>query len=234
MARDTTLTGIRLSGDRSRAQEFYEYLRSAIVAGRLEPGERLVESKLAELAQISRTPVREALHRLHIDGLVRESASGGYEVSGVSLQELIDACAVRETLEGMATGLAATNRSDIDITILRNTIRDEEEAMSKRADDSVHVSLNHVFHQTIWRASRNGYLVEQLEALRDLIERLQNTTLGRPERQHKALAEHAAIVDAMEARDVVAAEQVAREHFRNAMAERISMIAKASPRVASG
>jgi DNA-binding GntR family transcriptional regulator len=226
MPPDFALTDISLSGDRSRAQELYGYLRSAILSGRLRPGERLVENKLAELANVSRTPVREALHRLHIDGLVCESAQGGFEVSGVSLQELIDACAVRETLEGMATGLAATNRSDIDLAILRNTIRDEEQAMREGAEGAVHVSLNHVFHQTIWRASRNSYLIAQLDALRELIERLQDTTLARRERQQHALDEHAAIVDALEARDVVAAEMVARQHFRNAMAERISMIAQ--------
>src|SRR4051794_29496623 len=74
------MQSITLPGRRSRAEELYDHLRAAILSGELRPSERLVENTLAELASVSRTPVRQALQQLESDGLLRESKSGGMEV----------------------------------------------------------------------------------------------------------------------------------------------------------
>lgn len=218
---------VTLPGQQSRADELYDWIRSAIVAGQLRPHERLVETTLAELASVSRTPVREALRRLTSDGLVTERDSGGLEVSGFSLDELADLCAVRETLEGMATGLAAVSRSEMELATLR-TITQREESLGTTAEElEQRVALNHSFHEILWRASRNRYLADELKHLRGLIERLQDTTLRYPDRVEEAHREHLEIISALEARDVAQAEQLGRQHFRNAMARRL-----ASPRTA--
>jgi DNA-binding GntR family transcriptional regulator len=186
-----------------------------------------VETTIAELASVSRTPVREALHRLEVDGLVGEGESGGLEVLGFSLDELADLCAVRETLEGMATELAAASRSELELATMRSIVEAELEVIDADDDDAdviAHrVELNHSFHETLWRASRNRYLADELKHLRSLIERLQDTTLSRRPRLKQAIAEHGAIVDALEARDSTSAGGLAREHFRNAMAARLGM-----------
>lgn len=216
------LAPVILPGNRSRAQELYVWLRAAIVSGELRPHERLVETTLAALASVSRTPVREALHRLEVDGLVREGEGGGLEVCGFSLDELADLCAVRETLEGMATGLAAVSRSETEIATLRAIVQAEEDALvSDRMTVADQVELNHSFHETLWRASRNRYLADQLRHLRGLIERMQDTTLRRPDRVREAILDHSAIVDAVEARDSEASGRLARQHFRSAMAARL-------------
>jgi DNA-binding GntR family transcriptional regulator len=219
------LDPITLPGKRSRSQELYAWLRSAILSGQLRPHERLVETTIAELASVSRTPVREALHRLEVDGLVGEGAGGGLEVIGFSLDELADLCAVRETLEAMATELAATSRSAMEIATLRSIVQ-AEVATLERGDEAAineRVSLNHAFHETLWRAARNRYLAEELGHLRSLIERLQDTTLRRGDRMRQAISEHQAIVDAVERRESDQAGQLARQHFRNAMAMRLGM-----------
>ena len=218
------LQPVRLTGERSRAQELYAWLRTAIVSGELQPHERLVETTIAELASVSRTPVREALQRLEVDGLVREGQGGGLEVCGFSLDELADLCAVRETLEGLATQFAAASRSELEIDTLRRIVRAEQEALDSD-DEAVEprIELNHSFHETLWRASRNRYLADELKHLRNLIERLQDTTLRDQGRLEQSIQEHAAIVDALETRDAETAERLAREHFRNAMAMRMGM-----------
>lgn len=223
------LERVELPGQRSRAFELYTWLRGEIVSGNLRPHERLVETAIAEIASVSRTPVREALQRLKVDGLVREADGGGAEVCGFSLAELADLCAVRETLEGMATGLAAMARSDMEISALRNIVVAERAAIADEgasaSRDAVtrQIELNHSFHETLWRASRNRYLADELDRLRQLIERLQETTLRDPVRLEEAVREHAAIVDALERRDSTTAEHLARVHFRNAMDTRLSM-----------
>jgi DNA-binding GntR family transcriptional regulator len=226
------LSAIKLPGERSRADELYEWLYGAILSGELRPSERLVETTIAELASVSRTPVREALHRLEVDGLVNQG-SNGLEVNGFSLDELSDLCAVRETLEGMAGELAAAARSSLELETLRRITAEETEMVGEAQDDRIvarRVELNHLFHETIWRASRNHYLAGELQTLRGLIERRQDSTLREPERHGEAVAEHIAILHAIEARDADEAGALSRAHFRHAMAIRLLGRAVDQPR----
>jgi DNA-binding GntR family transcriptional regulator len=214
------LPQIELPGQRSRAEELYDVLRALILDGSLQAGERLVEGAMAAAASVSRTPVREALHKLEVDGLV-QSSSRGAVVAEFTLAELSDLCSVRETLEAMATGLAATARTELELITL-NGIHAQYREATERGDVGRMVDLNHAFHETIWQGSRNRYLAERLRVLRSQIERLQETTLAAAGRRREALAEHQQMVDAIARRDAPTAEQVARQHFRHAMALRLT------------
>ena len=218
---------IQLPQAGSRAEQLYAYLRRAIHEGDLRPNERLVEAEIAELAGVSRTPVREALHKLQVDGLVTVTGRG-FVVGTVSTDELVELCAVRETLEGMAAGLAARSRTEMDLIALRH-VAEEFRSAAARGDVPDLVRLNHAFHDVIWQAARNRYLARQLQALRGQIERLQPTTLADPKRQGIANAEHQAIVAAIEAQDVDGAERATRDHFQGAMALRLAMRHLGSP-----
>jgi DNA-binding GntR family transcriptional regulator len=216
------LQRVQLPGQRSLASEIYDWLASAIVTGDLQPNERLVEAPIAALASVSRTPVRQALHRLTVDGLVRAGFDGTLTVAGLSIDELADLCAVRETLEGMATGLAAVSHSEIELEGLRRIV-DEEVRLFDEGDEAVarRVELNHTFHEILYGASRNRYLAEDLRRLRNLIERIQDTTLRSTDRAREANVEHRQIIEALESRDATAADELARLHFRHAMARRL-------------
>jgi DNA-binding GntR family transcriptional regulator len=218
------LSPVQLPNERSRASELYVWLRAAILSGALKPHERLVETSIAELASVSRTPVREALHRLEVDGLVREG-DGGLEVVGFSLDELTDLCAVRETLEGMAARLAAAMGSEMELETLRRITIEEEGLVEDDSEEAVyrHVELNHAFHEALGRASKNRYLADQLRHLRGLIERLQDMTPRDWHRVEEAVREHQAIVDSIARRDPDAAEELARNHMRKSMIRRLGM-----------
>jgi len=205
----------------SRAEQLYAYLRRAIHEGELRPNERLVETAIAEQAGMSRTPVREALRKLQVDGLVAVTGRG-LVVGAISIDELVELCAVRETLEGMAAGLAARSRTEMDLIALRH-IAEEFRSAAFRGVVPDLVKFNHAFHEAIWQAARNRYLAGQLHALRGQIERLQPTTLAVPERQPIATAEHQAIVAAIEEQQVEQAERTTRNHFQGAMALRLAM-----------
>jgi DNA-binding GntR family transcriptional regulator len=214
------LPTIRLRGDRPRALELYEALRASILDGSLEADERLVEETVAAAVGVSRTPVREAFHRLEVDGLVQTSGRG-LIVSNFTLEQLSELCSVRETLEAMATGLAATSMTEIEVITLRD-VHQQYRRATESGDVQRVAMVNHAFHETIWQGGRNGYLRERLLVLRSQIERLQQTTLADPGRQDEALQEHEAMVDAIERHDSEDAEAVARQHFRKAMALRLT------------
>jgi DNA-binding GntR family transcriptional regulator len=219
---------IVLPGLRSRADELYVYLRQAILSGELAPNQRLVETELARTANVSRTPVREALKRLEIDGLVRTTSSRGVVVAGFSYDELHDLCVARAGMEGLAARLAARSCTEFDIVNLDHVMEETVVAVAQK-DVSRLVELNHAFHEAMWRASRNRYLAQELRLLRSLIERLQQTTLTTPERQQQMLEEHSAVVDALRRGDAEAAEHITQQHFFRAMAIRLANLAAQEP-----
>lgn len=213
---------IHLAGAHSRAEEIYRLLRDQILDGTLKPHDRLVESEIASLASISRTPVREAIRKLEVSGLVQNSGQG-MVVSGMSRQEFTDVCAVRETLEGMAAGMAAVSRSELELLALQG-VEAEYRTTAATKDVSQLVNWNHSFHERIWHMAGNRYLEDQLGTLRSMIERHQTTTLGIASRLKQSVDEHDQLVGLIAKRMAAEATELARLHFREAMAIRLSML----------
>ncbi|MFJ6686765.1 GntR family transcriptional regulator [Streptomyces werraensis] len=209
---------INLPGNEPRADELYQYLRKAIVRGDLPSGTRIKEEDLARRAKVSRTPVIRALRRLEATGLLRESHKG-LHVSDLSADELADVCEVRDGLEALAARKAAATRTELDLAVLEELTHRFEAALE--GDVSEIVDLNHRFHDGVWEAARNTYLRDNLQQTRDLIERLDSTTLSSSVRQHEALEEHRAILAAIAARDADQAYELTMRHFKAATALRV-------------
>jgi DNA-binding GntR family transcriptional regulator len=224
------LTTIKLSGRQSRAREVYEALREAILDGSLGSGERLVEDQIAAMASVSRTPVREAIRRLEAEGLVQDSGSGAVAVAmGLTADALSDLSEVRETLEGLACRLAAAGRTEMTLLTLQDLAERWRVAIEDEAEAELLVRLNHAFHETIWQASGNHYLVEQLRFLRARIELSGRSTLVLRERAVEAMREHGELLEAIVVRDGDAAEHLARVHFRRALSIRLASVRVESP-----
>jgi DNA-binding GntR family transcriptional regulator len=211
-------TPIRLPGLRPIALELYEELRNSILNGVIAPNERVTEETIAAWAGVSRTPVREAMHHLEVDGLLRTSAHGTTVVE-FSVDELMETCTVRDTLEGLAARLAASYGTDFDFAMLEELTREFEAAIG--GDLTKIIQLNHEFHDFVWKMARNSYLKRQLSLVRALIERRDSTTLTTQERQREVCSEHRAILTALVARDPEGANDAALLHFRQASARRV-------------
>jgi DNA-binding GntR family transcriptional regulator len=199
------------SQDASRAEFVYRALLEAIRQGRLRQGERIREDEVSEWLNVSRTPVREALHRMQTRGLLSLAAGRGMIVSTLSRPQIIELYAIRELLEGGAAGLAAQHASAVEIdTLWRLT-----EALEKAGDDYVKGErLNRQFHQTISCASRNRYLMNALDDIGDVLTLLQTGQL--PGRCVESLREHTEIVEAIAQRAPEKADAAARNHVREA------------------
>lgn len=199
----------------------YDAIRDAIVAGRIKPGETLSENRLAAEFGTSRTPIREALHRLEIEALV-ERLPRGVQVRETSPEEIIDIYDVRITLEGAAARAAAERATELD----RRRLRAAQATMAAAgAAPRERAVANRQFHEAIWAASHSPTLIDLLHRLNVHLVRYPTTTLEGDERWSAVLEEHEELLDAIDARDALRAREIAERHMQGAREVRMRMYA---------
>ncbi|MFA4885655.1 MAG: GntR family transcriptional regulator [Desulfotomaculaceae bacterium] len=206
------LVPIKLDNYKPLREMVFESLREAIILGRLRPGERLMEIQLAEEMGVSRTPVREAIRKLELEGFVVMVPRKGAYVAGVSIKDIADVFEVRAALEGLAAGLAAERITDEEMDHLEEAIvmiSGEEDFLQVVKGDSM-------FHELIYKASRNHRLIQIITHLQEQINRFRLTSLSVPGRLKIAVGEHKKITEAICSRDVDLAHSLASEHMENA------------------
>jgi DNA-binding GntR family transcriptional regulator len=202
----------------------YERIREAIVSGEFAPGESLGEVALARRFGTSRTPVREALHRLEIEAIV-EPTSRGVRVRPSSPEEILDIYEVRITLESAAAKAAAARATEFD----RVRLRAAQDAMVATGDSPVErANANRVFHEAIWQASHSPTLVDLLHRLNVHLIRYPSTTLAHGDRWDVVLREHEELLAAIERGDAEAALRIAEQHMTGAREVRLRMYAEAA------
>ncbi|WP_234496549.1 GntR family transcriptional regulator [Vibrio maritimus] len=206
--------------NQSRSEVAYQKLLQAIRHGELTPGTRVREIEVAEMLGISRTPVRDAIRRLESDGLLIHLPRQGAVIKQLDQKEVIELYEVREVLEGTAARYAARHASEIELAELE----DFNDIMLSNANDPIKVAeANRLFHQALYRAGNNRYLIDALNSLSNALTLLGGTTLQEGERTQTAYQEHQAIIDAIRQRDGDKAEQAARHHIQQAHRIRMRM-----------
>jgi DNA-binding GntR family transcriptional regulator len=198
-------------------KDAYELVLEAIDSGVYQPGDRLVESELAERFGVSRTPVREALQRLETQSiLVRDGRS--MVVASLDHDQLGELYAVRAQLEGLAAQLAAQHAAPEEIRILQEMVAQDEAIVD---DPAALARANRRFHRQIHLASHNRYLIRQLESVHRTMALLTTTSLAAEGRGVDAVAEHKAIVESIAKRDMAAADSALRDHISMAYETRL-------------
>ena len=190
----------------------YELLRAAIVGGRLQPNQRLVEADLTEMLGVSRSAVRTALVRLAQEGLVDHERNRGAKVRFVDEHEAAEILESRMVLEGLAARSAASNVTEQQVAQLRALL----EEMRSRLDDGDLLGaseLNATLHARLLEIGGHRTVSRLVATLNSQLVRFQYKTILVPGRAEQSLAEHRAIVDAVAAGDPDAAEQAVREHL---------------------
>ena len=204
------LVPVKLDSYKPLREIVFESMREAIISGVLEPGERLMEIQLAEEMGVSRTPVREAIRKLELEGFVVMIPRKGAYVAGVSHKDVADVFEIRAALEGLAAGLAAERATDEEIEQM-------ERALLFTNDDNVPlekiVELDTEFHALVYKASRNDRLTQILANIREQIQRFRATSLAVPGRIKDAVLEHRGIVEAIARHDVEEAHELAMAHI---------------------
>lgn len=209
------------TGDIPQGRSAYERLLEELRQGRIGPGDRLREAELAERFGLSRTPIREALRQLEMDGLVVHLPRVGAAVRRLDYAEVMELYEMRAVLEGTAARLGTRAASQIEITEL-DTLN--AEMVAAEGDAARVARLNRQFHLTLLDAARNRFLVKSMAAISRTLIILGPSTLTETERISEAAAEHARLVDAIRARDADAAEQAMRAHIERAHLYRLRQL----------
>jgi DNA-binding GntR family transcriptional regulator len=188
-------------------------LREAIVGGTYLPGQRLVEEDLALELEVSRGPIREALHLLAVEGFVEIEPRRGAKVAIFTRKQADDLFVMRLTLEGLVARLAAERRTDQQLDHLHDVCEAGLSAATQQRTDEL-PALNTAFHEALADAADNTLLAEQLSTMSTMIQWAYAKRIR--ERLTDSWFEHRTIVDAVASRDSLAAETAAQNHVRNA------------------
>lgn len=206
------LEGLNLNNYKPLREIVFAHLREAIIKGVLKPGERLMEIQLAEKLGVSRTPVREAIRKLELEGLVVMIARKGAYVADVSINDIVNIFEVRMSLEGLAAELAAQRISEQELMLLQAKHAEFEKCFYKEELEQK-LKIDIEFHAIIYKATRNSRLISILDSLREQIGRYRKTYMSNFDLAHKAGVEHEKILNAIIARDGKLAKQYAMEHI---------------------
>lgn len=193
----------------------YRALRDAIRAGQIPPGPHIRELEVAQWLKISRTPVREAFHRIISEGLLSTGPWNGVMVAELTPKQLIDLYAVRETLEGTAAALASKNATAAEVRTLFGIAATEAK---EKHEPAKLVVINAKLHQVIYRAAHNQYLLQSLTTIVDTLGLLRHSTFVLPGSIELARREHMQIIRAIRDGEAKRAELLARRHVRRALA----------------
>ena len=191
-------------------------IENHILNGKYQSGHSLTEKELADELGVSRTPIREALRQLELEGLVKSIPNKGVIVTGISNQDIEDIYSIKMSIEGLAARLAAQRIDEDEITALEEII-DLTEFYLKKNDFERLLLLDSQFHETIFKASKNWPLKNMLRNLHNYVKGARINSLSSPGRANKMLEEHRRMLLAIKGKDPDEAERLTKEHITNTM-----------------
>lgn len=200
----------------SLTEKAYLELKKRILENDLPPGTQLMESELAELLDISRTPAREAMTRLEIEGLVEIRARHGMIVKPISVSDMKEIYAVLTGLESTAAWQAAKrDQSPEDIAALRKSVSDMDDALAAQ-DLKAWADSDIVFHRLLVSMSGNERLIKLVDRFIDQAQRVRMLTLTLRPIPTKSNQDHANVVEAIENKDAEKARHIHLIHREKA------------------
>jgi DNA-binding GntR family transcriptional regulator len=202
----------------------YTAIKHDILTCKLKPGERLIEKELCAELGISRTPLREALNRLGLEGLVSLVPYRGYEVVPLTLEDIREMCELRYILESESAGLAATRATQEEIEQLA-ALAELRYTPGERETYETYLRANSAFHQLLAHCSHNARLESAVISLLDQLQRPLYLGLDVGLSAEEATAEHFAVLDAVRSRDAARAAQLMREQILDAEQRMIAALA---------
>ncbi len=200
-----------------------ELLREAIVGGEFEPGERLVEARLCQRFDVSRTVIRETIRQLESEGLVTIIPNRGPVVTELTSADAVALYEVRAALEGLAGSRFAVRATDDERSRLRAAL-DEVARAFARGDLQVSLAAKDTFYEVLLDGARNPIIRSTLRGIHARVQLLRGLSLQAPDRSDESLGELSAIVEATDRRDADAARTACERHVARAAEVAIAML----------
>jgi len=197
---------------KSLGEHVFESLKHSIVRGKISSGEWLVESHIAETLGISRTPVREAIHKLEREGLIERQPRGGFTVLGLERDDIEETFGIRSVLEGYAARLAAVKHAAQELEDLENKIDEFQNALDRKKMNLL-PAINTEFHDLLYRLSKSPKLINMINGLRDQIYRYRQMILKERKFASTSNLDHKKMLKYIRKRDAEGAERLVRDHI---------------------
>ena len=207
------LSGFRIGSPNPIRERVYAHLRKAVLSGRIPTNERLVETQLASQLGTSRTPIREALHKLELENLVSSIPRVGYVVKGLSEEDVNDICEIRSVIEGLAVKRAMSQITEKNLERLRRNIEETRRAVHENRMDKM-VTFDTEFHDILCQSSGSKRIHELSQLLREYMLKFRIECLRTPEVASKAASAHERIFQAICERNVDNAQASINDHLR--------------------
>ncbi len=197
---------------KSLGEHVFESLKQSIIQGKITAGEWLVESHIAETLGISRTPVREAIHKLEREGLIERQPRGGFTVLGLNRNDIEETFGIRSVLEGYAARLAAEKHKKEELAPLEKKIEEFQNALERKKMDVLPV-INTEFHDMLYALSKSPKLVHMINGLQDQIYRYRELILKEKKFAVTSNRDHIKLLKLIRKRDAEGAVQLVRDHI---------------------
>lgn len=197
---------------KSLGEHVFDSLKQAIIRGKISPNEWLVESHIAETLGISRTPVREAIHKLEREGLIERQPRGGFTVLGLNRNDIEETFGLRGLLEGYAARLAALKHEADELKLLEKKIDEFQRALDLNKMDLL-PAINTEFHDLLYGLSKSPKLITMINGLRDQIYRYREMILKQQTFAMTSNLDHKKMLKYIQKRDAQSAERVVKEHI---------------------
>jgi len=201
-----------LQARKSLGEHVFDSLKQAIVRGNMSPGEWLVESHIAETLGISRTPVREAIHKLEREGLIERQPRGGFTVLGFTRDDIEETFGIRAVLEGYAARLAALKHQEKELTALEGKIAEFDTCLRKEQLSEL-TRINTEFHDLLYALSKSPKLVHMINGLTDQIYRFRQIILKEIKMARISNEDHKQMLEFIRKRDADGVEALVRDHI---------------------
>ena len=197
---------------KSLGEHVFESLKHSIVRGKISSGEWLVESHIAKTLGISRTPVREAIHKLEREGLIERQPRGGFTVLGLDRDDIEETFGIRSVLEGYAARLAAVKHDSQELEDLENKIDEFQKALDLKKMNLL-PAINTEFHDLLYGLSKSPKLINMINGLRDQIYRYREMILKERKFASTSNMDHKKMLKYIRKRDAEGAERLVRDHI---------------------
>jgi DNA-binding GntR family transcriptional regulator len=201
-----------IKSEKTIRRKIYEHLREQLLSGKIQPHQHLVEAKIARDIGTSRTPVREALHSLELEGLIESIPRVGYIVKPISEQEVEEICEIRAAIEGLAARWATEKAHEKLVVELEKNISIAEDKVSK-GDLRVFVDMDARFHEIISKFSGSQRLLELAQTLRRHMLRYRVQSIYSVDNVLRAIDGHKRILTAIQKRNLEEINKTIQRHM---------------------
>lgn len=192
-------------------EQIFKKVRMMILNYELKPGDKLIEGQLAEQLGVSRTPVREALHRLEEEGLIEIFPRRYCLVKGITIDSIHEINLIRANLEPLTAVIAVEKLTDEDLTKLDNILSQSKKALSEKDIENL-ILLNDEFHNLIIQSANLPRITKLLENLQDYYMFFRRSYMKKDELAERTMKEHFEILTALESRDKDLVEKAYKHH----------------------